>query len=167
MILGDVLGVAPEAVTIVRGHRGRPQLDDASTGPDFNVSHTGNFALIALGAGLAPGERIGVDVERADRMVNVERLSRKVLTARERGDDAMLDPDARRRACLRRWTCKEAMSKATGDALSAPFGRLDIDISSCPVLRDGPAPYTPERWKLHVVDAGHDLVATLALWRCE
>jgi len=165
MIIGEALGVAPAAVAIVRGRRGRPQLAPGSAGPDFNVSHTGNVALIALGAGLAPGERIGVDIELADRVLNVERLSRKVLTARERGEDATLDPDARRRAFLRRWTCKEAMSKATGDALSAPFGRLDVDISRDPALRDGPPPYTAERWRLHPVDADQDLVATLALWR--
>jgi len=167
MILGDALGISPEAVPIVRGRRGRPQLGHLSAGRDFNVSHTGNVALIALGTGLLPGERIGVDVEREVRVVNVERLSRKVLTARERSDDAGLDPDAQRLAFLRRWTCKEAMSKATGDALSAPFGRLDVDISNALGLRDGPEPYTPERWKLHAVDAGPGLVATLALWRGE
>ncbi len=167
MIIADALGVAPGAVAIVRGRRGRPQLAHAPAGPDFNVSHTGEVALIALGAGLAPRERVGVDIERADRAVNVERLSRKVLTARERSDDAMLDPDARRRAFLRRWTCKEAMSKATGDALSAPFGRLDVDIATAPALRNGPPPYTPDRWSLHDVAAGDDLIATLALWRGE
>ena len=167
IILGEALDTAPGSVMIVRGRRGRPQLGQASAGPDFNVSHTGNVALIALGDALAPGERIGVDVERADRVVNVERLSRKILTARERSEDAILDTDARRRAFLRRWTCKEAMSKATGDALSAPFGRLDVNVSSAPELREGPPPYTPKRWRLHAVDAGHGLVATLAVWRGE
>ena len=167
MILAEALGTAPGSVKIVRGRRGRPQLGSVGAGPDFNVSHTGNVALIALGAALAAEERIGVDVERADRVVNVERLSRKILSARERSDDAVLDADARRRAFLRRWTCKEAMSKATGDALMAPFGRLDVEISSDLQLRDGPLPYTPERWRLHAVDAGQGLVATLALWRGE
>jgi 4'-phosphopantetheinyl transferase len=38
MLLGDALGVAPVAVEIRRGVRGRPELADARAGIDFNVS---------------------------------------------------------------------------------------------------------------------------------
>jgi phosphopantetheinyl transferase len=77
----------------------------------------------------------------------------------------MLDADGRRRAFLRRWTCKEAMSKATGDALLAPFRAIDVDCRDGLALRAGPAPYLPEHWKLHAVDAGAGMLAALAIWR--
>jgi phosphopantetheinyl transferase len=66
---------------------------------------------------------------------------------------------------LRLWTCKEAMSKATGDALSAPFQRIGIEAAD--VLRsvEGPPPYTPADWRLVAVDAPPDYFATVALWR--
>ena len=78
--------------------------------------------------GVAQHQRIGVDLERRDRTLNVEGVARKFMTPREQAALAVLEPDARRRALLRLWTCKEAMSKATGDALSAPFRRIDVEL---------------------------------------
>jgi 4'-phosphopantetheinyl transferase len=158
--LGEVLGVAPGRVPIVRGFRGRPTLgDDARL--DFNVSHTADVALLGAFEG---GARLGVDVERSDRVVNVAGIARKFLTERERAALAALDADGMRRRVLTLWTCKEAMSKATGDALSAPLSRLDVDLRGGPRLVDGPGAYAPSRFTLYAaaVPAGH--IATLALW---
>jgi len=65
---------------------------------------------------------------------------------------------------LRLWTCKEAMSKATGDAMSARFARLDVLTEPALRLRAGPPPYEPARWALHALAAPDDHIATLALW---
>ncbi|HMA30297.1 MAG TPA: 4'-phosphopantetheinyl transferase superfamily protein [Casimicrobiaceae bacterium] len=159
-ILGSLLAMAPKDVPIVRGDRGRPQLGIAS-GLDFNVSHTDAVALIGATRGL----RIGVDVERLDRTINVPGIARKFLTEAERRALAGLDADSARRRVLRLWTCKEAMSKATGDALSAPFGCLDVALDDHPRLCAGPAPYEPPRWMLRSAAVPADYVATVALWR--
>lgn len=164
LLLGQQLGIEPAAVPFRRGVRGRPELDTANV-LDFNVSHTGDLALIGIGVGLRSGERIGVDIERGDRTVNADGLARKFLTEGERAALAPLDASARRRRFLRLWTCKEAMSKATGDALSAPFRAIDVALEGGPRLAAGPAPYTPERWRLLAVAVPPDLIATLALWR--
>jgi 4'-phosphopantetheinyl transferase len=167
-ILGEVLGMAAREVPIVRGERGRPQLGLISA-LDFNVSHTAGVALI----GLTRGARIGVDVERLDRMINVTGIARKFLTDAERRVLADLDPDSARKRVLSLWTCKEAMSKATGDALSAPFGALDVALEPgpdraplhAPRLCAGPAPYEPSRWTLHRAAAPDEYTATIALWQ--
>jgi 4'-phosphopantetheinyl transferase len=163
-LLGDVLGIEPATVQLRRGVRGRPELA-AADAPDFNVSHTGDVALIGIGVGLRRGERIGVDIERADRRVNADGLARKFLSERERAGLARLDADARRLRFLRLWTCKEAMSKATGDALSAPFRDLEVALDEGPRLVAGPEPYAPERWRLDAVAVPADLIATVAIWR--
>jgi 4'-phosphopantetheinyl transferase len=161
IVLGEMLDVAPVRVPIVRGLRGRPTLGNGAR-LDFNVSHTADVALLGVFEGIA---RIGVDVERSDRVVNVAGLARKFLTERERAALATLDADGMRRRVLTLWTCKEAMSKATGDALSAPFSRLDVDLRSGPRLVEGPVPYEPLRFDLRsaAVPAGH--IGTIALWR--
>jgi len=160
--LGCALDMAPIDVPIVRGARGRPQLaTDARI--DFNISHTEGAALI----GLAWGGRIGVDLERADRDVHADGLARKFLTAAEQATLSQLDGDARRARFLRYWTCKEAMSKATGEGLSAPFRRLEVRLADVIELVQGPGPYEPSRWRLHAVNVPSDYLATLALWSNE
>ena len=109
------------AIADVRGSQGRTDID-------FNVSNTSDIALV--GVADSPGLRIGVDVESEDRMLNHAGLARKYLTSREQAAIASADDDAHRRAFLRLWTCKEAMSKATGQALSAPLRKLDVELDA-------------------------------------
>ena len=164
LLLGNVLGIPPAAVEIRRGIRGRPELADPQAGIDFNVSHTGDAALVGIARGLSPRTRIGVDIERRDREVGVDRLARKFLTANERATLANLDLRGRRERFLRYWTCKEAMSKATGDGLIAPFGRVEVAQPDNPRLADGPPPYLPIRWTLHAIAVPATWFATVAIW---
>jgi 4'-phosphopantetheinyl transferase len=163
-LLGRALGLDPAEVRLQRGVRGRPELK-RKYALDFNVSHTGDTAIIAIATGTGAGMRIGIDIEREDRQVNADALARKFLTEREREEMAPLDIDGRRQRFLRLWTCKEAMSKATGDALSAPFRHLDVALESGPRLAGGPLPYTPEAWQLMAAATPPGLIATLAIWR--
>jgi 4'-phosphopantetheinyl transferase len=163
-LLGAALGVDPVAVPLRRGTRGRPELA-AEHALDFNVSHTDDVALIGIAAGLPAGARIGVDIERENRVVNADGLARKFMTARERARMARLDEEARRHRFLQLWTCKEAMSKATGDALSAPFRDIDVSLDDGPRLIAGPAPYVADRWRLVSAAVPMGLIATIAIWR--
>jgi 4'-phosphopantetheinyl transferase len=163
-VLGRTLGIAPAAVPIRRGIRGRPELADSGGTLDFNVSHTRGVALIGIATGRSPDTRIGVDVERSDRDVGADRLARKFLTADERSAIAGLSPDLRRQSFLRYWTCKEAMSKATGDGLIAPFGKLEVGLHPRPQLLDGPPPYTPAAWNLLAAEVPAGYLATIAVW---
>jgi 4'-phosphopantetheinyl transferase len=158
-LLARALGVSPERVAIERGERGRPRLAHA-TDLDFNVTHTGHHGMI----GLASGLRVGVDIERRDRVINAPGIARKFMTQAERAA-LPADADAARRQLLRLWTCKEAMSKATGDGVSAPFGRIDVALMPTLRVAGGPAAYAPGAWSLHSVDASPAHFATVALWR--
>ncbi len=160
-VLGSLLGMPGASVPLRRGHHGRPEID-AETELDFNVTHTRGVALI----GVVQSMRIGVDIEHEERQTNADALARKFLTLREQAALAPLEPDARRRRFLHLWTCKEAMSKATGDALSAPFRALDVDLAGGhPSLASGPGAYAPAAWTLHTVAAPAGYIATVALWR--
>lgn len=59
-VLGDYLGIAPAAVELRLGRRGKPALADPEASLRFNLSHSGELMLIAL----AQGREVGVDVER-------------------------------------------------------------------------------------------------------
>jgi 4'-phosphopantetheinyl transferase len=157
-ILAALLGSEASRVAIARGARGRPFVQGSAI--DFNVSHTRGTALF----GVARSGRIGVDVEHRDRELNVEGVARKFMSPAEQAKLGTLVGDARRQALLRLWTCKEAMSKATGDALSAPFRRLDVTLTPRVALRDGPSPYDPAHWSLWAIDMAGGHLATVALW---
>jgi 4'-phosphopantetheinyl transferase len=157
-ILGDALGIEPAQVAIVRGRRGRPMVEGGRI--DFNVSHTRETAIFAT----TLDARLGVDIEHGDRALNVEGVARKFMSPAEQAMLDRLEGDARRHALLRLWTCKEAMSKATGDALSAPFRELHVVLEPAPALRDGPPPYDPRHWRLLPVDVSGGYLATVALW---
>jgi 4'-phosphopantetheinyl transferase len=165
LVLGRTLGVEPAAVPIRRGARGRPELATAATAPDFNVSHTHGGAVIGIALDLPAGVRIGVDVERQDRMLAADRLARKFLSPQEQASLQGLDADLRRLRFLRYWTCKEAMSKGTGDGLVAPFSRLTVEIGAGLALIAGPPPYLPEAWRLRAIAVPSGFLATLAVWR--
>ncbi len=163
LLLASATGIDPADIRLARGVRGRPELAGRRR-LDFNVSHTDGVALIALGHALPVAARIGVDIERQDRVVNADGLARKFLSERERTMLSPLTANERRLAFLRLWTCKEAMSKATGDALSAPFREIDVDIAGAPRLRDGPPPYSAGDWRLFAANVDEAHIATVAIW---
>ncbi|MEO8756012.1 MAG: 4'-phosphopantetheinyl transferase superfamily protein, partial [Casimicrobiaceae bacterium] len=159
ILLGRRLGIEPAEVIIQRGMRGRP-FTDQQPGLDFNVSHTRGVAIF----GMTQGQRIGVDIEHSERTLNVEGVARKFMSAREQAVLNASPPDDKRRELLRLWTCKEAMSKATGEALSAPFRAMDVVTAGDLRLNAGPPPYTPDRWQLLPVAVPGGYLATVALW---
>ncbi len=165
LVLGDALGIAPTEVRIRRGRRGRPVLANTGAALDFNVSHTRGGAVFGVATGLDPNVRIGVDVEREDRTLAADGLARKFLSGDEQTTLQGIDADERRRRFLRYWTCKEAMSKATGDGLIAPFARIGVEIDGPLRLVEGPAPYSPQAWRLAALAVPHGFIATLATWR--
>jgi phosphopantetheinyl transferase len=120
-VLGRTLGVAPAAVPIRRGVRGRPELADSGVALDFNVSHTRGVALIGI-AGRPSGTRIGVDVNGSTRRRRRPPGTEVPYGSRTIGDRGA-SPSC---AGSARTICKEAMSKATGDGLIAPFGKLEV-----------------------------------------
>jgi 4'-phosphopantetheinyl transferase len=160
LLLGRRTHTAPGSVRLQRGRRGRPQLKDAGD-IDFNVSHTGGISVIAI----ADKVRIGVDIERKDRRLAADKLARKFLSADEAARMQGMSEDERRKRFLQHWTCKEAMSKATGDGLIAPFARIETDIQGNKLtVVAGPEPYAPRDWALIDVPAADELFVTLAVW---
>jgi 4'-phosphopantetheinyl transferase len=163
-VLGQALRLPAGDVPIARGARGRPELRGIGDDLDFNVSHTGSVALIGILRSAGRIRRIGVDVERVAREVGADRLARKFLSEAERTAIADLAADDRRRSFLRYWTCKEAMSKATGDGLIAPFRRIEVDLREAPRLKGGPPPYEPPAWALFAAPVPEGHYATVAVW---
>ena len=121
-VLAATLGVAPAALVFGREAHGRPFLRNDGA-PDFNLTDTSGGTLIAL----CRRGRVGVDIERFDRVPPVARLAPRWFAATEAAQLAAMPVDDGRRAFLRLWTAKEASCKATGTGIFGYLARWCFD----------------------------------------
>ena len=133
-ILATELDIEPAAVRLRLGEHGRPGLDPAAHASDldFNLSHSGELALIALARDL----RIGIDVEKP-RGRDPLRVADRYFSPAE--VDAIRSAGDRPDEFLRYWTAKEALAKGLGLGLQGPWGELEVSDSDgalTPVDRD-------------------------------
>jgi len=115
-MLAGHLRVAPRDVSFSYNRWGKPALERFS-GLEFNVSHAHEVVALAF----AVGRRVGIDVERIDRVVDALALAERFFTADEAVALRRLDEPHRCVEFLRGWTRKEAFVKAHGEGLQRPL----------------------------------------------
>ena len=160
-LLAAYLGVAAEQVVLAEGEHGRPALA-AGLDPtlDFNWSHSGGHAVVAVGRHVAPG----IDLESLRPRPRALQLARRFFCAEEAAALAALPEAERGAAFLELWTAKEAVLKALGRGLAFGLDRLSVaSVGGRLQLRrlhgdDAGA------WQLQRLALGHGLIAALA-WR--
>jgi 4'-phosphopantetheinyl transferase len=109
---------------------GKPQLaaEQNLRALQFNVSHSANVALIAVGS----EHRLGVDIEKIRDDVDTTTLAERFFSLRERAGLQALPDHLRVPGFFACWTRKEAFLKATGDGLSFPLE--DFSVTTHPDL---------------------------------
>lgn len=142
-LLGQHLGIAPEAVLFAEGEFGKPSVVQAP-GLQFSLSHSENRAMLALSDTLV----VGADIERV-REIAVLDLARRYFHRNEVAVvESMPDRDSRLRAFYATWVLKEAVVKALGTGLSIPLDSFEVSIAvSPPVMAIAPEG-TPPAWFL-------------------
>lgn len=120
-LLATYLGI-PESAVILRDEtRGKPRLvHQGADALDFNWSHSGDYALVALARGL----ELGVDIERLGKNLRALELARRFFDPSEADALAALEPDECEHAFIGLWCAKEAVLKAVGKGLSFGLHRL-------------------------------------------
>jgi 4'-phosphopantetheinyl transferase len=153
LLLGRHLERDPAELTFGAGPSGKPRL-----APDsplaFNVSHSGDLALIAL----ARDMQIGVDVEWLDPRRDTAGVAKRLFTNAERAAIRAAGPQAAREAFYRHWVAKEAFVKAVARnvmsvrsfevVLEAPGGTRLVHV--------GGDPAEAGRWTLAELDLPTD-----------
>ena len=97
-------------------------VDGEPAGVSFNVSHSGEFGLIALAA----EGRLGVDLEAIVPRRHLESLIEAVMGPEERAELSVLSVEGRLRQFFRLWTCKEALVKALGTGFSTDISGFQV-----------------------------------------
>lgn len=148
-----------EQTALVSGAHGRPRLAQGPAGLDFNWSHSGEVAVVALARGIVPG----VDVEWVRPRPRAMDLARRFFHPQEAAALQALPAGERERAFLELWTAKEAVLKATGHGISFGLQRLRVGRERALRLAwlDGD---DAAAWQLQALELGAGCVAALA-WR--
>ncbi len=117
-ILSTYTGIDPEALSFTYGEHGKPALSPL-TDIEFNLSHAGDWAMIAVSRSIP----VGVDIERIRPDVDGAALLRRL------GDTGL---PATIPALFQAWTQREAKSKAAGGPLFHPpeAGIYTLDVAA-------------------------------------
>lgn len=134
LILAGYLECDASAVQMTTGSAGKPALCEsaAASGIGFNLSHSGQWGLLAVGR----QQWIGVDIEQHRELPDLAQLARSVLCPAEL---AVLDarpPDRRLGCFLQMWTRKEAVVKATGGGIGSGLTGIELEPAD-PQLENG------------------------------
>jgi len=130
-LLGRYLGRAPEAVELALGEHGKPRLAGAQPQLEFNLSHSGELALVAVAA---PGRPVGVDVEEVKRRGgDLAAVAARVLYPAEAAAIAAAPAEERAALFFPAWARYEARLKCGGGGIgggppSWPLRVAELDL---------------------------------------
>lgn len=122
-VLGAETGVRPREIGFASREHGKPYVVNPRNGPDFNLTHTENVALLAVSR-CGP---VGVDIENVHRTTDILHLAPRVMTEGEHEVFVSLEPERQRSAFFHLWTAKEALMKVTGLGLGLDPRKIETD----------------------------------------
>lgn len=159
-ILGQYLSENPATLTFEYGKNGKPFLPKNTL--QFNLSHAGGIALIAL----TKNHNIGIDIEVINKKVEVEKIAKHFFAQGEIDRLMSLSEAQRHEAFFNCWTRKEAFIKATGDGLSFPLDQFEVTLKpdeKAQLLATHFDGKEREKWSLFDIDADEGYKAALAV----
>ncbi len=114
-ILAGYLKISPAAIDFSYSQQGKPSLHKSHLSDiNFNLSHSGDWATLAV----TPGSDVGVDIEVVVNKDNLEQIGDYAFNQTEKILFANFSPNRRQRGFCRLWTAKEARLKMIGVGLS-------------------------------------------------
>jgi len=125
-VLAAQLQCAPSDLHFYRDHNDKPQLRQPATRWQFNLSHAGDWAVLAL----CDGGAVGVDVETHDRRNQLRGIAQRFFTAQENRAMAELNEEDWIQRFFELWTLKEAYVKALGRGIATALAGTDIEYRS-------------------------------------
>jgi len=151
-LLAGYVGRAAEALSFRYAEQGKPYLPpEVSGGLHFNLSHSGQVLMLAIGW----GREVGVDVEHTEREVGWQRVARRFFAPVEYAALEALPPPLRRTGFFNCWTRKEAYLKARGRGLSVGLSSFAVSLDPqqpAELIWTAQEPSAPGEWRLEALE---------------
>lgn len=156
-ILSKAVNQPPERLIIHKTEHGKPYLAEY---PElaFNLSHTGDTMVLAIGENC----RLGVDIETCRPRANLPALVDKCFAEVEAAWWRTLPESEKTREFYRFWTRKEALVKADGRGIALGLSRCVINPENPAAWFSVPARCEPaSSWHLRDLDMGETICGAL------
>jgi len=120
LILSRYLDASPSAIRFERGPAGKPNLPPELGQLSFNLTTTGDLALLAVSAGRGPGAELGVDCEWIRPRHDIQAVAERMFSPEVADAIQSVAEIDRLLHFYRAWTALEADAKADGRGLFRP-----------------------------------------------
>lgn len=163
-LLGRYLTRTPETLAFAYSRYGKPSLKMPAADLHFNLAHSGEWVVYAVGQQFL----LGIDVEQIVARGYLDSLIERCLTPAEQVNLPQASPE-RLIGFLKHWTVKEAHLKAIGLGLGYPMTDLQIDWHPEPQLvRPAKADTVPvTEWTLKLWYPADDAIAAACVGQAE
>lgn len=161
--LAGYLGKEPAMLRLAAGEFGKPCLAESeqSAGVCFNLSHAGDYCLLAV----AVNRAVGIDLEQVRDDLPFREMALRYFSMRERAELFSLTEDRQLSAFYRCWTRKEAYLKGCGSGFSQPCDSFEVSLLpgvSSALLQHRNSPDEPARWTIIDIPVPAGYCASLA-----
>jgi len=164
-LLSRYLARPAAAIGLVADAHGKLRMQTAPAADQplihFNLSHSGDWVVLAFSRTCA----LGIDVEAiAERAVSADLIA-YVMSEHEQQGLQSLPAQRQRAAFFKCWTSKEAFIKGCGIGLRAALKQIEVCVDPQQPARliGAPAVLRPDEWSLHTLAIPQGYAATLAV----
>lgn len=127
-LLAQLLDMAPHELQLLRDDKGKPFIAQQPLPLHFNVSHSGDWAVLALAKPC-----VGVDIEYVPRSNDVLAIAEHYFHPSETAQ-LFAQPEAQQRdRFFDYWTLKEAYIKARGEGIGLGLKNFGFDLTQSPI----------------------------------
>ena len=158
MVLGEAVNSAPGKLRIDKAKYGKPYLVDYPA-LDFNLSHTANRMVVAIGHHCD----LGVDIEQCKPRKTLEALVDKCFAEEEKAYWQQLRQSQQVKVFYQFWTRKEAFVKATGRGIALGMNLCVINPEKPSALLRIPGNYgNAGDWLIQEIEMGDAICGAMA-----